>query len=232
MSIDQRIKSIGLALTVLVIDPVQATAQLDPPQTCDPYPYIGSICWTVTADCPEGYVAAQGQGYSPQDMTSLYSLLGSNYGWSGRNTYYFPDLRGTEMIGSGQAPGLTAFKLGQWTGPNSILYSELEVPAHDHDIDFSQLQISGEVSVVSDYDADTVSPTEGLWAPPVGGWKTYDKHSNTTMAPGMVSGNLEAEFLDTASFPEKQESGTVMTGGPKLVLTACIAYKGQYPSPN
>jgi len=101
-----------------------ASAQLEP--------YIGQIMQVGFNFCPRGWVSASGQLMSIAQNTALFSLLGTNYGGNGTNTFALPDFRGRTAINDGQGPGLTPYVIGETTGTESHSLLTTEMPSHTH----------------------------------------------------------------------------------------------------
>jgi microcystin-dependent protein len=76
--------------------------------------------------------AAGGQLMSINQNQALFSLLGTNYGGNGVNTFALPDLRGRTPIGAGQGPGIANVNLGDMPGHEQTVLTLGQLPAHDH----------------------------------------------------------------------------------------------------
>ena len=100
------------AASFLISAPVQAT--------CTDEPYIGSVCITAASYCPRGFVEADGKLLSISSNTTLFAVIGTNYGGDGRTTFGVPDLRGRTPVGQGQGPGLGPVYLGSMRGMESF----------------------------------------------------------------------------------------------------------------
>lgn len=66
--------------------------------------------------------------------SSLFSLIGTNYGGDGRTTFALPDLRGRVAVGAGSGPGLSSYQLGQSGGLESVTLSTNEILSHNHNL--------------------------------------------------------------------------------------------------
>jgi microcystin-dependent protein len=78
-------------------------------------PFLGSI--GIFAGEPSLFAApADGQTYSIQTNTPLFSILGTNFGGNGTSNFDLPNLGGVETIGAGQGAGLPLVGLGQTLG--------------------------------------------------------------------------------------------------------------------
>ncbi|MGI9415927.1 MAG: phage tail protein [Hyphomicrobiales bacterium] len=102
----------ALALAVMLLPSSASDARAET--------YLGQIMMTGTNFCPRGWVAADGQLLAISKHTSLFSLYGTMYGGDGRTTFGLPDLRGRTPIHAGQGPGLTAYRIGQKGGQETV----------------------------------------------------------------------------------------------------------------
>ncbi len=81
---------------------------------------------------PAGSALAQGQLLPISGNTPLFSLLGTNFGGNGVNTFGLPNLQGSAIMGTGTGPGLSTQTLGVATGSATVTLSTLQIPPHDH----------------------------------------------------------------------------------------------------
>jgi microcystin-dependent protein len=94
----------------------------------DVIPFVGEICLWPGDFIPKGWAACDGQllpvrgGY-----TSLFSLIGTQFGGDGTTTFALPDLRGRTPIGASpkQAVGTTG-------GQQQVTLTMANLPAHNH----------------------------------------------------------------------------------------------------
>lgn len=121
---------------------------------------------------PKNWAFCQGQTIPIQQNTALFSILGTTYGGNGTTTFQLPNLVGRNVIGQGQGPGLSPYRLGQTGGSETITLTSGQMPAHVH-----SMQI---VITPQGYD-DTGSDSspEGVFAANGSG---YSASSNTHMA--------------------------------------------------
>lgn len=71
--------------------------------------------------CPRGWANTDGQLLPINQNQTLFSLLGTMYGGSGRTTFGLPDLRGRVPIHSGNGLGLSQRRQGENGGRSDIL---------------------------------------------------------------------------------------------------------------
>jgi len=81
---------------------------------------------------PRGWAFCDGQLLPIAQNTALFSLIGTTYGGDGRTTTALPDLQGRSAMHPGRGPGLTARRLGQKVGTETVVLNELNLPSHTH----------------------------------------------------------------------------------------------------
>jgi len=169
-------------------------------------PLLGSISMFAGNFAPVGYLLCQGQLLSIQEHAALFSLLGTNYGGDGVQTFGIPDLRGRAAAGQGQGPGLSPYTVGQSGGSVSVTLLLSQIPSHNHTI--NAVATTGASS----------TPAGNL--PALGGKPDYYStvSSNTTMSASMVG------------FTGSSTPFSIIS--PYLVINFIIATVGIFPSRN
>ncbi len=81
---------------------------------------------------PRGWAFCDGQLLPISQNTALFSLIGTTYGGDGRTTTALPNLQGRAPMHPGRGPGLTARRLGQRVGVETVTLSEAQIPNHKH----------------------------------------------------------------------------------------------------
>jgi len=81
---------------------------------------------------PRGFASCEGQILPISQNTALFSLLGTTYGGNGTTTFALPDLRGRNVVGQGQGPGLSPYVEGQTGGSETFTLTSNQLPAHSH----------------------------------------------------------------------------------------------------
>jgi len=81
---------------------------------------------------PRGWAFCNGQLLPISQNTALFSLIGTTYGGDGRSTTALPNLQGRAPMHPGRGPGLTARRLGQQAGVETVTLSEAQMPNHTH----------------------------------------------------------------------------------------------------
>lgn len=178
-------------------------------------PYVGEIRVFAGNFAPQGWAICDGTLLPISNNETLYSLLGITYGGDGQTTFALPDLQGRVPIGSGQAPGLSNYVLGQKAGRESVTLTKFNMPTHTHTA----------ALVVNNQNTTTVLPS-----------------NNSSIAiSGMYSGRSFIPFLTytTAAPDVTLQTITTNTAGnsspleltpPRLGLNYIIALYGVYPS--
>ena len=87
---------------------------------------------------PRGWAFCNGQLLPISQNTALFSLIGTTYGGDGRTTTALPNLKGRAPMHPGRGPGLTARRLGQRGGTETITLTEAQMPNHTHTLTGSE----------------------------------------------------------------------------------------------
>jgi microcystin-dependent protein len=167
-------------------------------------PFLGEIMLFAGTFAPQGYLFCEGQILPIASYTALFSLLGTQYGGNGINTFALPDLRGRAPIHAGQGPGLPNYSQGQIGGEATHTLTVAEMPQHSH------------VAHADTGNGTTSSPAGALPAHDPAGTPVYG-----TNAVASLSGNAIA--TTGGNQPHNVQS-------PYLALRWCIATQGIFPS--
>ncbi len=177
----------------------------------DSDPYLGDIMIVGFNFCPRGWAEADGQLLSIATNTSLFSLLGTQFGGDGISNFGLPDLRSRIAIGQGHGPGLTSHPTGQKGGSEAKFMTQSTMPSHSHVVNANNL------------DGDKPGPSSKLLAAaPTGG--TGNETIYSKEAPNRI---MAAEMIGNTG-----GNGAINTQDPFLSLIHCIATDGVYPSRN
>ena len=95
-------------------------------------PFIAEIRIFAGNFAPRGWAYCNGQLLPIAQNTALFSLIGTTYGGDGRTTTALPNLEGRAPMHPGRGPGLTARRLGQKGGVETVTLSEAQIPSHTH----------------------------------------------------------------------------------------------------
>jgi microcystin-dependent protein len=170
-------------------------------------PFIAEVRIFAGNFAPRGWAFCNGQLLPVSQNTALFSLIGTTYGGDGRSTMALPNLQGRFPMHPGRGPGLTARRLGERGGTETVTLTEAQVPQHNH-----RLRAS-----IDDGDLQAPSPNRSL-ARSAGGFayqtsSTSDLVTMASQALGSSGGSQPHNNLQ-----------------PFLVLTFIIALVGLYPS--
>ncbi len=95
-------------------------------------PFIAEIRIFAGNFAPRSWAFCNGQLLPIAQNTALFSLIGTTYGGDGRTTTALPNLKGKAPMHPGRGPGLTARRLGQTGGVETVTLTEAQMPAHTH----------------------------------------------------------------------------------------------------
>lgn len=95
-------------------------------------PFIAEIRIFAGNFAPRGWAFCDGQLLPVSQNTALFSLIGTTYGGDGRSTTALPNLQGRAPMHPGRGPGLTARRLGERGGVESVTLTEAQIPNHNH----------------------------------------------------------------------------------------------------
>ncbi len=166
-------------------------------------PFLGQILTVALNFAPKGWAFCNGQLVPINQMTALFSLLGTQYGGNGQTNFALPNLQGRIPIHFGQGSTGTQYLIGEAAGEATHTLIQQEIPAHTHSV----------APLASDDERTTDEP--GGAHPAVGGVYASTASSNAPMAPGSTS----------------VVGGTPHTNlQPYLVLNYVIAETGVFPS--
>lgn len=163
--------------------------------------------------------------------TALFSLLGTEFGGNGRDTFGLPDLIGREPVSQGIAPPLDPVILGQYGGIEATYVSPTVMPPHDH-----SFQATGQTNELTT--TMPVSSAAAFGTSPDGAYLGVTTSSSRIYAT-TLSG--PAGMMGDISVPPEQltVNGTTATTGdaqpldvrsPYLGVNFQICMYGLYPS--
>lgn len=152
---------------------------------------------------PNGWAFCDGRLLPIQRYTTLYSILGVNYGGDGKTTFALPDLRGAAAMHQGQGPGLSPRTLGEKVGSKTVTLLSTEMPSHYHQ---AQNQAT----------ANTANPGGAIWSDLSGrNPNLYSPSPNVDMNPIAIG-------ISGRSQPHNNMQ-------PYLGLNFIIALEGDFP---
>ena len=97
-------------------------------------PFVAEIRIFAGNFAPRGWAFCNGQLLPISQNTALFSLIGTTFGGDGRTTTALPNLKGRAPMHPGRGPGLTARRLGQRGGVETVTLSEAQMPNHTHSL--------------------------------------------------------------------------------------------------
>jgi microcystin-dependent protein len=181
--------------------------------------FLGEIRMVGFNFAPNGWALCQGQSMSISQNAALFSLLGTQFGGDGVQTFKLPDLQGRAPIGQGNGLSLPPVVMGEKGGQPTVTILASNMPTHSHLV----------VPPVSNVAATSSSPVSGFPA----------------VAAGTVSGGNRGEAVTVTGYAAAAVSGqtagaytTGFTGNslplniqsPYLCVNFIIALAGIFPS--
>ena len=95
-------------------------------------PFLGQVMMFAGNFAIRNWAYCDGALLPISQNSALFSILGTTYGGDGRTTFGLPDLRGRVPRGFGNGPGLSNVPLGQWSGSETVVLNESQLPPHSH----------------------------------------------------------------------------------------------------
>lgn len=94
-----------------------------------PEPYIGEIRMFGGNFAPVGWAMCDGQLVPISENDALYTLIGTQYGGDGQETFALPNLQSRVPM---HADANNGFPLAQMAGTESVTLSTQQIPVHTH----------------------------------------------------------------------------------------------------
>ncbi|MGI3899878.1 MAG: phage tail protein [Janthinobacterium lividum] len=172
--------------------------------------FLGQIEFFAFGFAPKGWMPCNGQLLLISQNSALFNLLGTTYGGDGRTNFALPNLQGRVVIGPG-----SGFGLGQIGGEESHSLTVTEMPVHSHlmNADATTPYLSNSATPA----ANTVLGISGDY--------TAANQTVETYAAGSPNGQMAPGTIANAGSGQAHENRM-----PYVVLNACIALTGIYPS--
>ena len=168
--------------------------------------FIGEVKLFAGTFAPRGWYFCEGQLLAIQEHTTLYSIIGDQFGGDGRTSFGLPDLRGRTPIGVGTGKGLTPRYASQYGGFERIALSVAQMPSHNHTINCDMTSV----------DRSKVDTPEGKIPA-----KTADKNYGSDMTGGHQMHEKAVNSAGGGAVHENMQ--------PWLALHYIICYEGEYP---
>ncbi len=213
-------------------------------------PYMASVCFMANYvggnQCPEGYLPADGRILQIANYQAVFALIGNRFGGNGTQTFALPDLRGRNIIGTGQGPGLPNVQVGQTGGAQTVALTANNLPPHTHPATFAGGPVSG--LTVSVAIPAVTNPTNSTTQPGTtvnlansvdqGGIgadvRIYssDNPTTTTLRPFNATVSGSGTLTGTVTVAANPTTNTpVPVLDPFVGLVACFAVQGLFPTP-
>ena len=173
-------------------------------------PFIAEVRIFAGNFAPRGWAFCDGQLLPISQNTALFSLIGTTYGGDGRSTTALPNLQGRAPMHPGRGPGLTARRLGEKGGFETVTLTEAETPQHTH-----QLRST-----------DAATDEEGQKAP--AGAATGEMQGSQQIYADYVEANRSAMAGEGLFSQGGSQSHQNMQ--PFLTLNFILSLQGSYPS--
>lgn len=161
--------------------------------------YVGQIQPFGFNFAPRGWALCNGQLMSISQNTALFSLLGTNYGGDGVQTFALPNMQGRVAIGQGQSPGTSQYQIGQFGGLENITLAQNQMPSHTHVATFASGGGGSPAIITSSMKASTMQ--------------------GTTNVPTASVNTLAAPVVDTGGRALTPVSAYVADPNPSVILT-------------
>ncbi len=189
---------------------------------------------------PRNWFYCEGQSLPINQFGALYSLLGTNFGGDGVNTFKLPDLRGRAFIHHGTGPGLTNKPFASQGGLEFVTLEINEMPKHDHAAatQGGSGSLSGHATAkmfVNNETGDQSAPANNFlgFESNEGGFYADAKDANSML-------NIEAIHVDTSGLNVDVNGIEVAVGysgssephynmQPYLAMNFIICHTGYYP---
>lgn len=110
--------------------------------------FLGQVGLFAGNFAPSGWAFTNGQLLPISENEALFSLIGTNYGGDGQNTFALPDIQGRAVVGTGTGLGLGSWSLGETRGTEDVTLTQALMAAHNHTLppsaDFTGLTGGGQ----------------------------------------------------------------------------------------
>lgn len=157
---------------------------------------------------PQNWAQCNGQTLQIMQYQVLYTILGTQFGGDGQNTFKLPNLQGSAVCNQGQGPGLTNRTFGKSFGATAVTLQQTQMPNHQHTfntISASGTQVVNAPTAGTSYLARTIKQFD----------YTTTGTCDTTLSPQMI-GNMG----NSTAHENRQ---------PYLAMNFCICMYGEYP---
>lgn len=168
--------------------------------------FLGEIRIFTGNYAPSGWMFCEGQLLKISENTALYSIIGTQYGGDGIQTFALPDLSGKVAVNQGAGPGLTPRQIGETGGSSDVSLVRQELPAHNH-------------LPVFNNEGTSNSPAAAVWADP--GRRSNQTYSSNSTSKRLMNPSAIGSTGGNSGHNNRQ---------PFLTLKYIISVAGFYPT--
>lgn len=198
---------------------------------------------------PRGYAACKGQLMSISQNSAVFSLLGTNFGGDGIQTFGLPNLQGRTAIGQGQSGGTSNYVLGQTGGVEAVSLNLQQLPQHTHGATTtvtptSTLSATTTINALGAPTSRSIGPAGNLMttgsavvsgtAVAVQMYAAPGNGNPVTLAPGAATTTLAGDIIATAQTTVQPAGSSLPVEiiQPYVAVNYIIAIQGIFPSRN
>jgi microcystin-dependent protein len=175
--------------------------------------FLGQIMVFGGNFAPAGWAICDGRLLPIADNQALFSLIGTTYGGDGQSTFALPDLRGRVPLGVGQAPGLSAYQLGEKVGIEQVHLAIAQLPPHSHPV------------MAVDAAGNGAVPASNTVLASLGGQASAPPYQTPAYAPPGTETALNGVTVGSAGGSQPHTNIQ-----PYLAINFCIALTGPMPT--
>jgi len=183
--------------------------------------FIASMCVFAGNFAPRSYALAQGQLLPISQNTALFSLLGTTYGGDGRTNFALPDTRGRALIGAGNGPGLSSYRLGEKGGVEHVTLSTAQMPSHNH-----TASTTSTATAHANSSGDTDNPSNSVWS------RSPRDDIYSANAPDVTMNAAALSVSSSTSISNTGGSQSHENRSPFIAMNWIITLQGIFPSRN
>lgn len=176
--------------------------------------YIGEIRAFGFNFVPTGWLPCDGSTLAIQQQSTLFAVIGNQFGGNGTTTFMLPDLRGVTLVGVNTAqsaygvPGITG-------GSENVTLTVSTTPAHNHQIGAVTRSSAAQLTQATNVPALTAYLTNAYSSGVNQGIIAYADTASNTLNPQSIS---------TAGGSQAHNNMS-----PYLAVTCCICVEGVFP---
>jgi len=182
--------------------------------------FLGEIRAFSFGLVPQGWLSCDGQILQIQQYAALYSLLHTEFGGDGVNTFALPDLRGRVIIGLGSYTDPSGqgyqYNYGNAGGAETVALTAAQTPPHNHALMGNTVAGSAgnpNANYIASWGSSPqVTQSQNLYAAPASPNTMVNLNPGSLAATGGGQGHSNMQ--------------------PFQVINYCIATQGLYPSRN